>query len=174
MFQKIKFLVQSLNQPKDFKFLFRASDYNFSSGTFHDVCDSIPDTITLLRTEHGKTIAGYTHYPWGKAENSDGLDDRKKLAFLLQLDNQEKLIPVSKENLIYHDLKLGPVFGSGYDLCISDQCNTNNHSCASIPTGYNYEGGHTVYESVEESRKAFSGADNFRVEEYEVYQVQYY
>jgi len=97
MFQKIKFIFQSLDKaPKDFKLLYRASDYNFSSGTFHEICDHIPDTLTLVRTEHGKTIARYTHYPWGKAGKGDGLDHRKKLSFLLQLDHQEKLVPVCK------------------------------------------------------------------------------
>ena len=44
--------------------LFRASEHGFSVASFHQKCDNQEDTLVLIRTEFGKTIGGYTHYPW--------------------------------------------------------------------------------------------------------------
>ena len=44
--------------------LFRASEHGFSAKVFHQKCDKQEDTLVLVHTEFGKTIGGYTHYPW--------------------------------------------------------------------------------------------------------------
>ena len=64
MFEKIKFMVKALNEPSDFKLLYRASEHNFSGEVFHEKCDEVADTLTLVYTEFGKTIAGYSRYKW--------------------------------------------------------------------------------------------------------------
>ena len=51
-------------KPNEVKLLFRASEHNFSAKAFHQKCDNIEDTLVLIRTQFGKTIGGYTHYPW--------------------------------------------------------------------------------------------------------------
>ena len=47
--------------------LFRASEHGFTAADFHQRCDNKEDTLVLIRTEFGKTIGGYTHYPWESA-----------------------------------------------------------------------------------------------------------
>ena len=50
--------------------LFRASEHGFSAKAFHEKCDNQEDTLVLVRTEFGKTIGGYTHYPWRSVNNT--------------------------------------------------------------------------------------------------------
>lgn len=50
--------------------VFRASDNNFRAKAFHEACDEVSDTLVVARTEFGKTIAGYSHYKWGKEQEA--------------------------------------------------------------------------------------------------------
>lgn len=43
-------LFNSLNSPKRLSLLFRASEHDFSAVKFHQYCDGIPHTLTLVRT----------------------------------------------------------------------------------------------------------------------------
>lgn len=58
------FLYHSLNKPLQLELLFRASQHHFLAGKFHQICDGIPNTITIIKTEFGRTIAGYTPLTW--------------------------------------------------------------------------------------------------------------
>ena len=84
------------------------------------MCDNIDDTLILIRTEFGKTIGGYTHLKWNQ---TDGwVHDEEKRAFLLQLDNHEKLTPVKDYNIIHCSSEFGPIFGDGNDIHIVNFC----------------------------------------------------
>jgi hypothetical protein len=48
------------------KLLFRASDHGFSSESFHKICDHIPHTLVLIKTNYNKIIGGYTPLEWKK------------------------------------------------------------------------------------------------------------
>jgi hypothetical protein len=79
---------------------------------------------------------------------------------------------MEEQSVIGCDKRFGPVFG-GKDLFISDNCNTNNDSCACFPIFYNRKGPNQYFND-QNSYKAFSGAtegSNFRVIEYEVFQA---
>jgi hypothetical protein len=43
------------------KLLFSGSRDGFGTSVFHEKCDNIQDTLTILRTEFGRTIASYNH-----------------------------------------------------------------------------------------------------------------
>ena len=134
--QKI-FIFQSLNFPKQLALCFRASDNSFRVDAFHNKCDNIPDTFTIIRTEFGKTIAGYTHYKWNHTSGS--VVDSARNTFILQLDLLQKMIPTSDNHLIDCHPSYGPSFGC-WDIWICDNCNTNNGSYGRFPRTYNIEG----------------------------------
>ena len=48
--------------------LYRASEHKFSAQSFHKKCDNIADTLTLVKTEFGKVIGGFSHYAWNAAK----------------------------------------------------------------------------------------------------------
>ena len=51
-------------QPKEFKLLYRASEHNFKAAAFHQKCDNIPNTVTLVKTQFGKVFGGFTPLTW--------------------------------------------------------------------------------------------------------------
>ena len=165
------FLKNILGNPKRIERIFRASEHNFRAAAFHEKCDNKRDTLTLVRTEFGKTIGGYSHYPW---DSSGGwLSDEGMRAFLFSLDRKEKYVPNSGYYLIFRHNSCGPTFGGGHDLCLRDSCNIYSSS-ANFP--YSYNRAENKIANSQESYANFSGATNgynFRVVEYEVFQVQY-
>jgi len=83
------------------------------------------------------------------------------------------LIQGKEQCAIYDDCNWGPIYGggNGNDLAIADKCNQNNNSRAYFPTSYNCG---SKYENNQQSWTLFSGATdgfNFRVIEYEVFEV---
>ena len=94
-------------------------------------------------------------------------------SFLLQMDLHQKMVPVDDNKLIECKPTSGPTFGGGYDIYLSDYCNSNADSMTYFPTTYNLEG-QGKYTRKQDSLTAFCGAKKgckFRVIEYEVYQV---
>ena len=169
--EQAAFLKNILGNPRRIERIFRASEHNFKVAAFHEKCDNKRDTLTLVRTEFGRTIGGYSHYPW---DNSGWLSDGGMRAFLFSLDRKEKYVPADGNNLIYRGSGYGPTFGGGHDLRLADSCNNPNSSYANFPSTYNRA--ENKISNSQESYANFSGATNgwnFRVVEYEVFQVQY-
>ena len=147
--------------------LFKASENGFRAAAFHEKCDNISDTLVLVRTEFGKTIGGFTHYPW-LPKSPEWFSDAGRRAFIFSLDMQEKFVPISNK-LIFNLDDYGPVFGGGgggFDICIRDGCNNKNNSFCNFPSGYNRAGGNKL-EMNQESWKLLCGTTNgfyFKVE----------
>ena len=152
--------------------LFRASENAFKASAFHQKCDHKEDTLVLIRTELGKNIGGYTHYPWDSA--SGWLNDSERRAFIFSLDMGEKFVPQRDNSLIYRDSTYGPIFGTGNDIGIFDDCNNSNSSFVNFPNIYNRAGGNKLVNN-KDTYRMFSGGDtyNFKVVEYEVFQLFY-
>ena len=85
----------SLNNPKKLELLYRASENGFSAAAFHQKCDNVADTLTIVRTEFGRTIAGFTKYTWNTVKDGNYVNDSGRHAFLLSLDLRQKMLPVS-------------------------------------------------------------------------------
>ena len=44
--------------------LYRASENEFLVSKWHEKCDKISHTLTIIENEHGKILGGYTSYAW--------------------------------------------------------------------------------------------------------------
>ena len=126
-----------------------------------------------MRTEFGKTIGGFTHYPW--LPGSPGhFGDAGRRAFILSVDMREKFVPQGDNHLIYNGDSYGPVFGgTGCDILILDDCSNNRSSDGNFPFVYNRAGGDKLQNN-QDSYRMFSGATSghqYRVVEYEVFKV---
>ena len=146
--EDMKFISDSLCHPSEMRLLFRASEHQFAAEAFHSKCDGINDTFVLVRTEFGKTICGYTHYKWNewlkKNLGSNYVIDSGRRAFLLLMEQQQKVVPQIDAGIIVCDNGWGPYFGGYYGwnpLKICDNCNSEANS-TSIRFGgqYNTEG----------------------------------
>ena len=89
-FSFIKQALESQAKVKSLKLLYRASENGFSASEFHKKCDNIEHTFTIVRTEFGRTIAGYTPLKWNQKAGDYAADYSKK-SFLLQVDLKQKL-----------------------------------------------------------------------------------
>ena len=122
-----------LNKPRNIKLLFRGSEHNFKAEAFHKNCDNIKNTLTVVRTEFGKTIAGFSHYKWNQVSDYKNVEDSNRRSFLLQLDSMEVLMPQKDCGLIQCFSGAGPAFGRYHDLYITDNCHQNRSSFANFP-----------------------------------------
>ena len=150
----IKFISDSLCRPSSLKLLFRASEHQFRAKAFHSKCDGINDTFVLVRTEFGRTIAGYSGYTWEAKEDKKGVKeknyrgayvtDSSRRAFLLLMEQQQKAVPQFDKQIIVCDNRYGPCFGGYFGfgaLKIGDNCNRKaNSTTIDIGGHYNTEG----------------------------------
>ncbi len=60
-----KFFTKTVKQAK---LLYRASDNDFCTKKFHDKCDGIPNTLTVIWTEFDKKIGGFTPLKWSNPQ----------------------------------------------------------------------------------------------------------
>lgn len=94
------------------KLLFRASQYGFLAAKFHELCDGKPNTFTLIKTEFGKTIAGFTPVEWELSKDGKFKSDVSKRSFLLSLDLHEKMPMSNEDNIAIYCRNIhGPNFG---------------------------------------------------------------
>ena len=174
---ELRFLKDILGNPIRIEKLFRASEHGFRAVAFHEKCNNINDTLVLVRTEFGKTIGGFTHYPWLPG-NTGNVYDAGRRAFVFSVDMKEKFVPQRDGYLICNWDNYGPIFGgaTGCDILVADGCNNNKNSFGYFPSNYNRAGGDKL-ERNQDSYRMFSGAREgyyFRVVEYEVFKVWYH
>ena len=103
--------------------------------------------------------------------------DRQRRAFLLQLDRKECLLPTKNDWLIICRDDCGPVFGSGNDLKIGDDCYSGLNSQCRVGGTYNLEGPNKYEWLSQNSFTAMSGSTagcRFRVIDYEVFGVSWH
>ncbi|KAK8797131.1 hypothetical protein WA158_004341 [Blastocystis sp. Blastoise] len=168
-------LVKWLGKEKRWVLLFRASEHNFSSKEFHNYCDNLFETVTLIKhksyNNDGMNIfGGYTDQQW----TYYGAYKPYSNEFLFTLKNEHN-IPPTKYDYINIDSSFGilcssqwgPTFGNGYDICISDDCHEN---ATSYCNSCSYS---TVNTPQKNSLFVNTGKENsqnhFLVEDYEVW-----
>jgi hypothetical protein len=76
---------------------------------FHKICDGIGPTITLMSTETGLCIGGYTSAQWSSPK--EGIYKSDKDAMLFNLTFEECYPCKNYEHAIYCSEKFGPRFG---------------------------------------------------------------
>jgi hypothetical protein len=132
---------------------------------WHEKCDNIPHTLTIVETEFGKVIGGYTLYTWHSDTTNHYVSSRKNTNdhFIFSLTNNDKFTITQNEAYciqIRGGDDYGPMFGSSHDLYISNKANQNSSSGALIGSTYtnaNYKNGDSA------SYIKFAGAQNFKI-----------
>jgi hypothetical protein len=117
-----------MTQP--FKFgtlLYRASRDGFTTKAFHDRCDNVPNTVTIIRNNSNFIFGGFTSARWSSANVY--MNDPNAFIFSLRrsgTSNNYKLMINSTHgaSALYGSSSHGPVFGNGWDIYIRDNSNT--------------------------------------------------
>lgn len=103
------------------KLIFRASESGYSIRQFHKKCDGQSGTLTLIETEFGKVIGGYTPIAWSSAKKQWAADKSLK-SFIFSLNMREKFNLNLAQFAIANNPDKGPIFGC-CDICIVDNGN---------------------------------------------------
>jgi hypothetical protein len=153
----------------DLSIVYRGTSDGFSSISFHKNCDDCSKSLVVVRCKDNYIFGGYAGTNW-KGNNSYSQSNE---SFLYSLENPHKntFFMPTKPKSIEHIGKQegsGPIFGSGYDLIISNLCNKNTKSnyagfpyCYEVPK--NYKGN---------CSQLFTGDAYFQVGEIEVFEVK--
>eukprot|EP01083_Nonionella_stella_P162464 533405_1 len=149
--------------------LYRASDHDFSASSFHNFCDNKGKTLVIIQAENGYIFGGYTHASWKipkykRQQRTDGF------IFLLRSygnDGEDQLrkwhldtINNEIESELQEKDDCGPCFADS--ITILDECNATDMNEAYVGA---------LFEDAPKEKETLSGTVNFRVLEYEVYQV---
>ena len=117
------------------KILYKASENEFCAKKFHEKCDGIADTLTVISTEFNKKIGGFTPLKWKSTQGDEWSTDNSRESFIFSLTHNDKFTLQQPEKAIRNHQDRGPIFGGGYDLWVTDKSNSNN-SVANICSSY--------------------------------------
>ena len=155
-FNEYQFLINKFqNNHIDFNLIYKATRDSDQAIIFHEKCDNIKDTLTLVETEEGKRFGGFTTQKW-EGDNVDKKDDD---SFIFSL-NKLKMYDINNgKYAIGCYPKFGPVFTSQIKIF-------NN---------YFSNGGSTYLKNInfrtEEDYELTGGEIEFTVKEIEVFKV---
>ena len=144
---------------KNYKLLYKASIDGYDSEDFHNICDGISYTITLILTKDHQLFGGFTDQKWDKS-NTFKKGDK---GFIFSINNNEIYYNRNNDYNIYCSEKDGPIFGN-FDIKISNNCNQNNYS-------YDGTDGNDRAYNTPGNEYVLAGKKNFYVLDYEVYQI---
>jgi hypothetical protein len=117
--------------------LYRASRDGFTAKAFHDRCDNVPNTVTIIRNSLNFIFGGFTSARWSSANEYK----KDPSAFIFSLrrsgtSNNYKLMINSTTGTyaLAGVSSWGPTFGYSYDIFIVDKSNTVIGSFSKIDT----------------------------------------
>ena len=115
--------------------MYRASRDGFAGTAFHDRCDNVPNTVTIIRNALNFVFGGFTAARW--TSNNSYIADPTAFIFSLRrngISNNYRL-PINStqvNNAIYGNPSYGPTFGNGPDIIIYDKSNINTGRFSNI------------------------------------------
>ena len=144
-----------------FNLLFSSDKDGDRASTFHQICDGIFPTITVIQDTSGRKFGGYSTQNWGQS-NAGASYTRAPESFIFNLSNKQKfeLNEQFHKNAVYRHNSYGPTFGGGHDLYIPDQFKSNNSSCNK-----------NTYNTGNTNLLGINGSTSFIVTYLEVYKV---
>ena len=152
-----------------FKLLYRSSRDGSNIQTFHNKCDNIMGTLSIIKTTKGMRFGGYTEQYWsGGGSKGCSKKDAKNICFCFSLD----LFKIYNFNdnsnssiCCYYDY--GPNFNSSNETYIFYICNNNGSLI-----GYtNYQTKHNSFGKFDYDYEINNGQSQFSVVELEVFQI---
>ncbi|CAF0941390.1 unnamed protein product [Didymodactylos carnosus] len=146
------------------KLIYKASRDSFDMQAFHRHCDDIGPTMTVVQSKDGYLFGGYTSVPWASALGSQKNDPTAFLFTLVSpvVESGTKFACIKAgTNAVFHSFSCGPAFGTGYDLIISNDSDTNMDSYCNFPHSYVDHLGHGTL--------TFTGSVHFKTADIEVF-----
>jgi hypothetical protein len=159
--------ISEFNTKNELKLIYCGSKDGFNSKDFHKKCDCIENTLTIIKTSDNYIFGGFTSKNWNPKEQNGNFkyDDKAFLfSFKNKIEKPIKLPIVEPDKAIICHESYGPIFGSGNDICIANNCDQNSSS-------YSYISSYYATELIKNNRNILSGSTNFNCIEVEIFQV---
>ena len=149
-----------------YSLLYKASSHNFSTKKFHELCDSKAPTLTIVKTNYGKIIGGYTPLAW----HSDGdfKKDATNSSFVFSMTLRKRyMVKNDAKRVVGGYDSYGPIFG---EWCFYLALHNDSKSCR----GDDHLVNATEYETESVTYSEFMGGDDgrFIAEDYEVFLLE--
>jgi len=114
---------------KDMELLYRGTRDGMSAQAFHNKCNNKGPTISLFKNEKGYIFGGYASIDWTSSNGGKSAPD----SFIFTLTNMYNISPTKFPNSntsqsIYDYSKYGPCFGSGCDIAIEFNIESQNYT----------------------------------------------
>jgi hypothetical protein len=144
--------------------IYKASRDGWTSADFHSRCNGKGPTVTVVRSTSGHVFGGHLAQSWISSGNFIPCTT----ASLFTLINPHGIPPTklaisSTSNAGYGHASYGPTFGSGHDLHIAANANSNATSYSNL-SGYR--------DTTGKGQNLFTGGRSFQVAEVEVFARQ--
>ena len=148
------------NKKIKYKLLYRGTRDGMNPSSFHQKCNSIPQTVSIVQTTKGYKFGGYAEKTWENGNGSWINDDK---SFVFSIDHMKIYNHVQGKDAIFHSNNYGPTF----DYCIyleKDFSNNQNYTCDKSSANECFSGFNRDYELND-------GEEYFSLTEIEVFQV---
>jgi len=148
------------NKKIKYKLLYRGTRDGMNPSSFHQKCNSIPQTVSIVQTTKGYKFGGYAEKTW---ENHNGIYIKDDKSFVFSIDHMKIYNHVQGTDAILHNNNYGPTFG----CCIyleKDFSNNQNSTDYKNNANQYFSGFNRDYELND-------GERNFSLAEIEVFQV---
>ena len=144
----------------NYTLVYRASEDGDSAEIFHNKCDDIPFTLTVIKSTDGYKFGGFTEETW------EGEDTTKKdyNAFCFSLTKNKIYDVINNENAIVCDPAMGPTFGSPLFHIYDNFLSKGGLCCAKDNCGYSGQ---------DSDFEITNGDEEFGVQEIEVYRISF-
>ena len=147
------------NKKIKYELLYRGSRDGMTPSFFHQKCNGICPTISIIRTSKGLKFGGYTEKTWENNSSGAWIDDNN--SFLFSVDYMKIYNGIKGQ--ILHNNNYGPTFNSSIYLQ-NDFTQNGNNTCQKTYSNQYYSGFIRDYELND-------GQSNFTVSEVEVFKV---
>ena len=150
------------NPPKVLrtKLVYKSEIDGDKSAIFHEKCDNLGPTITIIQTKDGYRYGGYTSVSWEGPEQPEFKVDQD--AFIFSLDTVKKYECLDPEKSITCFNLFGPNFGDG-TILVPDNFHEKTNAFYQWPSIYNLS---------EKCELTFGKNNKIEIKEYEVYTIE--
>ena len=149
------------NKKIKYKLLYRGTRDGMNPSSFHQKCNGIPQTVSIVQTTKGYKFGGYAEKTW--ENNNDGAWIKDDKSFVFSIDYMKIYNHIEGTEAILHNNNFGPSFND----CIylrTDFSNNENNTCDKKSANQIFQGFNRDYELND-------GEQNFSLAEVEVFRV---
>ena len=135
---------------------------------YHSKCDGHKNLLTLVKTTDGYKFGGFSSLEL-KISGDGQKDDT---AFIFSLDKKQNYYIKKGKNAIYF-LDRGPIFGQTFGGNSEFTINCDQKNCFEEESCCDDTGVHCCYDYKEGSKHILAGKCYFKVEDYEVLELEF-